>query len=1054
MSFYTFLPKILNMSLTASVAIVFVLLLRLLLKKAPKVISYALWGVVLLRLLCPVSIESGLSLYGLLDTPTVDMTEHSSAMEYIPSNIVHTEYPEVVLPVPGVGEAITETLPQGEEQLRADPLEGPIFIATYVWMGGILVMAVYGIVTYLRLRRRLITASPLRNNIYLADEIESPFVMGLVRPKIYLPSAMKEREQSYIILHEQHHIRRLDHIVKALAFVALCIHWFNPLVWVAFILSGKDMEMSCDEAVVRKLGTQIRADYTASLLSLATGKRIIAGMPLAFGEGNTKDRIKNLANWKKPAFWVVLVAVVACVALAVCLLTNPTDSEEPDLSFLNYKNAVNLVIEQDEVMAIYCPTSDESGSQIQVGAADGKELAKYLNQWDWNECSAPRNSLASPGSVEFVIDDEYRITVYQKKSGALRQYAVVKVQEDVRYYSTDRNDYADAVALVHAPAKSDEGSVAGKTYVYENEGIMGSFAITLYEDGTFTYYEGMASSYIGVGSWEQDGDTITLTDDGHGGYGLVNHFRRNGDDLVFVEQDSDNFVYVKVKDGERFHCTGEAFKQNNGAEEDGSNQTLDVSIQDTFFTYDGIQYDLAERNGTINEITDYFQIGERLVLEGHTGPKHNIYCVFNTSTQSFETDFAGANLTWYGDNINTVVYSYWSDVFTYDGRCLASYELPENEYIYSLDYAEDGSQIEAVIISDTGNERTENISPNTYVIAYSDLNHNRVNEQVVLRTVAPGQLYELAVTENGVEIWKTEAGLPHVGWNTIMLYSEGGQDYLVQYLPTMYQGIGSYTCTVFSLEGNKQTVKEEWSIDEFKLEAGDPPAVTKTPEMERFAEAVDLILRNSGVLLSTEQGVLVDRYTPASALPQIYPVRFSPDEIRQAMEAAANPTAPQELTANAAAFPTEALEFVFASGAGAWGTYLTLQPNGHFTGDYGDSDMDTRYECKFEGRFIDIQQISDYCWGMKLGDVTMEKEEGTTWTEDGIHYIASGPYGVSDGTDFLLYTPGTPADLLLAACRDWWPDAYRWRNGEIDSLNGWALYNLDAGHGFFTSWLS
>ena len=324
MDFYTFFPKILNMSLTASVAIVFVMLLRLLLKKAPKVISYALWGVVLFRLLCPVSFESGMSLFGLFETPTVGATDRTSMVEYIPSNIVHTEYPEVVLPVPGIGDTITEALPKGEEQLRADPLEGPIFIATYVWWGGILVMAIYGIVTWLQLRRRLVTASPLRENIYLADDIDSPFVMGLIRPKIYLPSEMEQREQSYIILHEQYHIRRLDHIVKALAFVALCIHWFNPLVWVAFILSGKDMEMSCDEAVVLKLGTEIRADYTASLLSLATGKRIIAGMPLAFGEGNTKGRIKNLANWKKPTFWVVLISVISCVVLAICLLTNPT----------------------------------------------------------------------------------------------------------------------------------------------------------------------------------------------------------------------------------------------------------------------------------------------------------------------------------------------------------------------------------------------------------------------------------------------------------------------------------------------------------------------------------------------------------------------------------------------------------------------------------------------------------------------------------------------------------------------------------------------------------
>ncbi len=320
---YTFLPKILNMSLTASVAILFVLLLRLFLKRAPKVISYALWSVVLFRLLCPVSVESGLSLFGLLDTPTVGTSERTSMVEYIPANIVHTEFPEVVLPMPGIGEAITGALPRGEEQLVADPLEAPMAIATYVWAVGILVMAVYGSMTYVRLRRALVTASPLRDNIYLADGIDSPFVMGLLRPKIYLPSEMEEREQTYIILHEQHHIRRLDHIVKALAFAALCIHWFDPLVWAAFILSGKDMEMSCDEAVVRRLGTKIRADYSASLLSLATGRRIIAGMPLAFGEGNTKSRIKNLANWKKPAFWVVLVAAMACIALAVCLLTNP-----------------------------------------------------------------------------------------------------------------------------------------------------------------------------------------------------------------------------------------------------------------------------------------------------------------------------------------------------------------------------------------------------------------------------------------------------------------------------------------------------------------------------------------------------------------------------------------------------------------------------------------------------------------------------------------------------------------------------------------------------------
>jgi len=298
--------------------------------------------------------------------------------------------------------------------------------------------------------------------------------------------------------------------------------------------------------------------------------------------------------------------------------------------------------------------------------------------------------------------------------------------------------------------------------------------------------------------------------------------------------------------------------------------------------------------------------------------------------------------------------------------------------------------------------------------------------------------------EDGAVIWSTEAGTPHVGWNTIMLYEEDGKSYLVEYHPTMYQGAGSYLCTVFSINGGEKAIQKEWAVD-FEL------PLEETPEMEQFAREVNELLRKSVVLLSTEQGILVDKWAEASSLPQLYPVRFEPDEILQAIEAAADPTAPQELTANAVAFPTEPLQFVFASGAGAWGTYLTLQPDGSFTGDYGDSDADTRYECKFEGQFTDIQQISDCCWVMKLGDVTTEKEEGTTWTKGGIHYIAAGPHGVSGGTEFLLYAPGTPVDLIPAECRNWWPDAYRWRNGELDSLNGWALCNLNEGTGFYTS---
>lgn len=332
MFFSACFPKLLNMSLTASVVIVFVLLLRFLLKKAPKIISYALWGLVLFRLLCPISLESGLSLFGLVHAPVTPSGTLTSSIEYIPSDLVQTESPSAVLPAP----VMEETAPQGVEQPVSDAAETPVVLAADIWVAGVLGMGLYGVISYLRLRRKLVTASPLRENIYLADGISSPFVLGLLHPKIYLPSSLGEQELPYIVLHEQHHIRRLDHLVKVLAFVALSIHWFNPLVWLAFVLAVRDMEMSCDEAVIRKMGDGIRADYTASLLSLATGKHIIAGIPLAFGQGDTKGRIRNLANRKKPAFWVVLAGAVICALAALGLLTNPaTPVDGPLAVFLD-----------------------------------------------------------------------------------------------------------------------------------------------------------------------------------------------------------------------------------------------------------------------------------------------------------------------------------------------------------------------------------------------------------------------------------------------------------------------------------------------------------------------------------------------------------------------------------------------------------------------------------------------------------------------------------------------------------------------------------------------
>lgn len=327
---YRLFPIILNMSLTAALVILAVLLARLALRRAPKVFSYVLWAVVLFRLLCPVSVSSAVSLLGALDAPVRERSTVTSVVEYVPADIVRDPTPQVTLIVPTVSNTVNNALPQGTEQTAADPLAGPMALITLTWLAGIAVLLVWSLASLLRLRRRLVGAVRLRDNIYLADHIPSPFVMGLFRPKIYLPSTLTETERGYILRHEQYHIRRGDHLIKLLAFLALCIHWFNPLVWAAFFLSGKDMEMSCDEAVVRELGEDIRADYSASLLSLATGHRILAGMPLAFGEGDTGSRIRNLLRRKPPRPWLVAVSAVVCVALIAACAANPKGSAPAD----------------------------------------------------------------------------------------------------------------------------------------------------------------------------------------------------------------------------------------------------------------------------------------------------------------------------------------------------------------------------------------------------------------------------------------------------------------------------------------------------------------------------------------------------------------------------------------------------------------------------------------------------------------------------------------------------------------------------------------------------
>ena len=304
--------KIVNMSISASWVVVAVLALRFCLKKAPKWVNVLLWGIVAARMVFPFSIESVLSLIPSAETisPTIMMEQSPSVQTGVPAlnHVINPVISSSFTPAPGAS---------------ANPLQIWIPVLAGIWLFGIVALFLYSAVSYWRLRRKVCEAVILRDNIYQSENVCSPFVLGIIRPKIYLPYHMDSREVGHVIAHEQTHICRKDHWWKPLGFLLLTIHWFNPLMWLSYVLLCRDIELACDEKVIGKMGNAQRADYTQALVACSVDRRLIAACPLAFGEIGVKERVKSVMNYKKPAFWIVLASVIVCAVIAVCFLTNP-----------------------------------------------------------------------------------------------------------------------------------------------------------------------------------------------------------------------------------------------------------------------------------------------------------------------------------------------------------------------------------------------------------------------------------------------------------------------------------------------------------------------------------------------------------------------------------------------------------------------------------------------------------------------------------------------------------------------------------------------------------
>ncbi len=419
--------KLLNMSVTAGWIILAVTILRAVLKKAPRWIRCALWGIAGLRLVIPVFFESRASL---IPSP-----------ETVSPSIVYSELPGITSGIPAINHAvnpvISRTFTPVPPGAGANTLQIVIRAAAIVWLAGMAAMLLCALVSYIRLRRRVETAIRLRDNIWQCEQVQSPFILGLFRPRIYLPFDVSEEEMTLVLAHEHAHLKRRDHLIKPLAFLLLAVYWFNPLVWLAYVLFCRDIELACDERVIKKIGEQERRAYSSTLLSRSISRRSIAACPVAFGEVHVKERIKMALNYKKPAFWIIIAAVVVTAAAAVCLLTNP--KRKPSSSAL--EKAASQARNIEAVSAWLRPGIETDTILARSGYAKGSRLADYLMSAGWTEAAAPDASLSRKESAEFTVGD-YRITVYREAP-----YACVATEEKEDWFKTGEDDFDKAAEL-------------------------------------------------------------------------------------------------------------------------------------------------------------------------------------------------------------------------------------------------------------------------------------------------------------------------------------------------------------------------------------------------------------------------------------------------------------------------------------------------------------------------------------------------------------------------------------------------------------------------------
>ena len=473
--------KIINMSISASWLVLAVMILRFVLKKAPKWINVLLWGIVAIRLICPFSFESTLSLI--------------PSAETIPLNIGMDTTPTINSGISAINNAVNPIISQSNTPMAGasvNLLQITIGIYEYIWIFGMIALALYTAISYWRLRRKVDTAVRYKDNIFQSENVSFPFVLGIIKPRIYLPFKMNGQYLEYVVAHEQAHICRKDHWWKPLGFLLLMIHWFNPLMWLAYVLLCRDIELACDEKVIKELGNEQRGDYTQALVACSVNRRMIAACPLAFGEVSVKERVKYVMNYKKPAFWVIIISVIVCVGVAVCFLTNPKQDSYTLRIVVPAGSQEKFVYTDEEVSTIRNSIKIWSGD----GLGDTEVILSPVNKTTETRYTATYLTHGMPVEFDAEKDTWFKIGVNMQNS----------TNEDIIVYVEVENVEVRIV---------DEINSVIKWFDYtENPSAMddeSTINLPIYPDVTFSYNQAQIIASKPFDTSELTDHTILIT---------------------------------------------------------------------------------------------------------------------------------------------------------------------------------------------------------------------------------------------------------------------------------------------------------------------------------------------------------------------------------------------------------------------------------------------------------------------------------------------------------------------------------------------------------------